>query len=142
LDELAVMFGGYAAEQIVFKDLTTGASNDLKEASEQTRRLVMHYGMSEKIGPMSFGRSEELVFLGRDLVMEKNYSEKVSEEIDAEVRRLINNAFVIAKKIITKERKLLNKIAKRLIEVETIEKDEFEQIMKSETKSKPQPKLA
>ncbi len=142
LDELAVMFGGYAAEQIVFKDLTTGASNDLKEASEQTRRLVMHYGMSEKIGPMSFGRSEELVFLGRDLVMEKNYSEKVSEEIDAEVRRLINNAFGIAKKIITKERKLLDKIAKRLIEVETIEKDEFEQIMKSETKSKPRLKLA
>lgn len=142
LDELAVMFGGYAAEQIVFKDLTTGASNDLKEASEQTRRLVMHYGMSEKIGPMSFGRSEELVFLGRDLMMEKNYSEKVSEEIDAEVRRLINNAFGIAKKIITKERKLLDKIAKRLIEVETIEKDEFEQIMKSETKSKPRLKLA
>lgn len=142
LDELAVMFGGYAAEKIVFKDLTTGASNDLKEASEQTRRLVMHYGMSEKIGPMSFGRSEELVFLGRDLVMEKNYSEKVSEEIDAEVRKLINNAFVIAKKIITKERKLLDKIAKRLIEVETIEKDEFEQIMKSEPKPKPRLKLA
>ncbi len=142
LDELAVMFGGYAAEKIVFKDLTTGASNDLKEASEQTRRLVMHYGMSEKIGPMSFGRSEELVFLGRDLVMEKNYSEKVSEEIDAEVRRLINNAFGIAKKIITKERRLLDRIAKRLIEVETIEKDEFEQVMKSETKSKPRLKLA
>ena len=140
LDELAVMFGGYAAEKIVFKDLTTGASNDLKEASEQTRRLVMHYGMSERIGPMSFGRSEELVFLGRDLVMEKNYSEKVSEEIDAEVRRLINNAFKIAKKIITQKRTLLDKIAKRLIEVETIEKDEFEQIMKS--KIKPQLKLA
>ena len=138
LDELAVMFGGYAAEKIVFKDLTTGASNDLKEASEQTRKLVMHYGMSEKIGPQSFGRSEELVFLGRDLMMEKNYSEKVAEEIDSEVRKLINNAFKIAQKIITQKRKLLDKIAKRLIEVETIEKDEFEQIMKSKVKPKPQ----
>ena len=134
LDELAVMLGGYAAEKIVFKDLTTGASNDLKEVSEQARKLVMHYGMSEKIGPQSFGRSDELVFLGRDLVMEKNYSEKVAEEIDGEVKRLINDAFVKAKKIILRKRKFLDKLAKRLIEKETVEKEEFEEMMRKEKK--------
>src|SRR3989339_671141 len=136
LDELAVMFGGYAAEKIVFKDLTTGASNDLKEASAQARRLVMHYGMSEKIGPLSFGKSDELVFLGRDLVMEKNYSEKVAEEIDSEVRKMINGAHETAKKLIVKKRRFLDKIAKRLIEVETIEKEEFEEMLKMEKKTK------
>lgn len=132
LDELAVMLGGYAAEKIVFKDLTTGASNDLLQASEQARRLVTQYGMSEKLGPLALSHSEELIFLGRDLVMGRNYSEKIAEEVDKEVKRLIDEAFERANKIITQKRKFLDKIAQRLMEVETIEREEFEELLKSE----------
>jgi len=130
VDELAVLMGGYVTEELVFKELTTGASNDLLKATELARKLVTKYGMSEKLGPMTFGGKEELVFLGREIATEKNYSEEVAAQIDKEVAKFIDNAFRTAKKILTEKRKKLDQIAKQLIKKETIERKEFARLMK------------
>jgi cell division protease FtsH len=130
IDELAVFLGGYVAEKLVFNELTTGASNDLQKATNLARKLVTKYGMSEKLGPRTFGGKEELVFLGREIATEKNYSEEVAAQIDKEVGKFIDNAFHTAKKILTKKRKKLDQIAKQLIKKETIERKEFERLMK------------
>ncbi|MEK7135042.1 MAG: ATP-dependent zinc metalloprotease FtsH [Patescibacteria group bacterium] len=129
LTDLAVLMGGYAAEKIVFKELTTGASDDLKKATDLARRLVTEYGMSEKFGPIAFGEKDELVFLGRELGVEKNYSESIAQLIDREIKDFLFTAYSTAKKIISSRRKKLKEIAERLIEKETIERDEFEMIM-------------
>jgi len=130
-EELSVLLAGYFAEKIVFDEVTTGAGNDLEKATDLARRLVMRYGMSENLGPRTFGETEDLIFLGREISTEKNYSEKVATEIDAEVHKFIDDAAAAAKKILTEKRALLDKITNRLIEEETIEKEEFEEIMKS-----------
>ena len=130
LDNLVMLMGGYTAEQIVFNDLTTGASNDLMRASRIARELVTKYGMSEKIGPVVFGQHSETVFLGKEIHEQRNYSEKVAADIDAEVDRIIKEALDKSIDLINKNREKLDKIAKRLIEVETIEKDEFKELMK------------
>ncbi|MDO8574842.1 MAG: ATP-dependent zinc metalloprotease FtsH [bacterium] len=129
LADLAVLMGGYAAEKIVFKELTTGAASDLKKATDLARSLVAEYGMSEKLGPISLGEKEELVFLGRELGTHKNYSESIARLIDGEIKSFLLTAYNTAKKIIGERRKKLNEIAKRLIEKETIERDEFAMIM-------------
>ena len=130
LDELAVLLGGYAAEELVFKELTTGASSDLLKAAELARDLVTKYGMSEKLGPMTFGGREEMVFLGREIAAGKDYSEGIAFQIDKEVAKFIDNAHQTARKIISEERKRLDLIAKQLIKKETIERKEFERLMK------------
>ncbi|MBL7155345.1 MAG: ATP-dependent zinc metalloprotease FtsH [Candidatus Portnoybacteria bacterium] len=130
VDELAVLMGGYASEELVFKELTTGASSDLLKATELARKLVTKYGMSEKLGPMTFGGREELVFLGREIATEKDYSDEVAAQIDKEVAKFIDNAFRTAKKILSEKRKKLDQIAKVLIEKETIERKEFASLMK------------
>jgi len=130
LDELSVLFGGYVAEKLVFKELTTGATNDLEQASFLARKLVTEYGMSEKIGPISYVERPDMVFLGRDLIEKHRYSEEIARKIDQEVARFIGNACKKAKKILVKKRKKLDEIAARLIEKETIERKEFEELMK------------
>jgi len=130
IDELAVLIGGYAAEELVFKELTTGASGDLLKATELARKLVTKYGMSEKLGPMTFGGREELVFLGREIATEKDYSDEVAAQIDKEVAKFIDDAYQTAKKILTEKRKKLDQIAKVLIKKETIERKEFASLMK------------
>lgn len=130
VDNLAMLLGGFAAEKIVFKDLTTGASNDLQKASGLARELIMKYGMSEKLGPIAFGEHSDMIFLGREIHEQRNYSERVAADIDGEVKNFINNALVSAIKIINENRKKLDKIAEKLIEVETIEKEKFEELMK------------
>ncbi|MBI2055176.1 MAG: ATP-dependent zinc metalloprotease FtsH [Candidatus Sungbacteria bacterium] len=125
LAELAVLLGGYAAELLVFKQLTTGPHNDLEKATDLARALVTKYGMSDKIGPMSFSEPPELTFLGKDLSSAKNYSEATAQIIDIEVRDILNAALKHAKDIITKRRNILTKLAKKLIEQETIEQEEF-----------------
>ncbi|PIW75454.1 MAG: cell division protein FtsH, partial [Candidatus Portnoybacteria bacterium CG_4_8_14_3_um_filter_44_10] len=132
LEELSVLLAGFTSEKLVFNEITTGAANDLERASDLARQIVTQYGMSEKIGPITFGNREEMVFLGKEIATEKDYSEKVATEIDEEVSRLIHDAQRNAAKIITEKRNLLNKIAQRLIEKETIEKEEFEELMKEE----------
>ena len=130
IDELAVLLGGYVAEKSVFKELTTGASNDLQRATELAHRLVTKYGMSEKLGPRTFGGREEMVFLGREMTTGKDYSEEIATQIDKEVSKFLNTAFNTAKKIITQKRKKLDQIANTLIKNETIERKEFERLMK------------
>jgi len=130
IDELAVLLSGYTAENIVFGELTTGASNDLQKATELAIKLVTQYGMSEKLGPRTFGGREEMVFLGREITTEKDYSEEVAAQIDKEVTKLIDNAHLAAQKILTERRKKLDQIAKVLIKKETIERKEFERLLK------------
>ncbi|UZE93320.1 MAG: ATP-dependent zinc metalloprotease FtsH [Candidatus Nealsonbacteria bacterium] len=129
LAEMATLLGGYVAEKLKFGQITTGAADDLKKASGLARRLVKKYGMS-KLGPVSFGEKEELIFLGREISEQRNYSEKVAALIDKEVEKFIKDAEKRAKKILLKKKKLLEKIAKTLIEKETIEKEEFEKLIK------------
>lgn len=129
VDEIAVALGGYAAEKIIFNDLTTGAADDLRHATEIARALVMRYGMSEKIGPVAWGGRSEPVFLGKEFVTEKNYSEEVAKEIDAEITRIINNSNKEAKEVLAKHKTALDEIAGALMEKETIESDEFNAII-------------
>jgi len=138
IDDLAVMLGGYTTEKIFFNEITTGASNDLAEASDLARRLVTQYGMSE-LGPVTFGRQDEAVFLGREIAVEKNYSEKVAAEIDQEIKRLIRRAFETAQRIIKSRRQVVVRVAKRLMEVETIERQEFEALVGKSRRILPEP---
>ncbi len=131
LDEIFVARGGYSAEKIIFKDLTTGAADDLSRATETARALVTQYGMSEKIGPVAWSEQPEMIFLGREFGTERNYSEDVAKEIDKEVSRIMNEAEKKAQEILTKYKSVLTKIAKTLIEKETIEKEEFDKILTS-----------
>jgi len=128
LDDLASLLAGYAAEKEVFNEITTGAANDLRQATELARKLVTEYGMSETLGPQTFGKKEELIFLGREISEQKDYSEKVAQIIDQEVSKFIKNAYEKAREIIVKKKDKLEKIANLLLEKETLEKEEFEKI--------------
>ncbi|MBI5732795.1 cell division protein FtsH, partial [Candidatus Jorgensenbacteria bacterium] len=120
-----------AAELSVFKNLTTGSSNDIRQATELAHRMITQFGMSEKLGPRTFGKTQELIFLGREISTEKDYSEKVGDAIDVEVNNLIHRALSMAQKIVVTYRQALDKIAKTLIEKETLEQEEFYRIIKS-----------
>src|SRR5581483_9383478 len=126
LDDMAALLGGRSAEQITFGEITTGASNDLERVTDMARSMVTRYGMSDKLGPRTFGDREELVFLGREISEQRNYSEQVAQEIDAEVRRLVTDAYQRALDILTKYRSKLDELADRLIKVETVDAAEFE----------------
>ena len=123
--ELAVLLGGYASEKLTFNELTTGASNDLKVASELARKMVTQYGMSYKLGPITFGEKVELVFLGKELGTEKNYSNEIAYQIDSEVKNFITRALKKAREILAKKAVILEKIALELIAKETLEQKEF-----------------
>jgi cell division protease FtsH len=129
LADLAVSLGGYATEKMIFDELTTGASNDLKVATNLARKLVTVYGMSESLGPMTFGEHHDMIFLGREISEQKNYSEKVAAKIDEEVSGFIERAYRTATDVLKKYRKQLTAIANRLIEVETLEREEFEALV-------------
>ncbi len=129
LADIAVSLGGYATEQLIFNELTTGASNDLKVATSLARKLITSYGMSETLGPMTFGESHEMIFLGREISEQKNYSEKVAAKIDEEVSGVIDRAYKVAEEAIRKYRKQLTMIAEALIKQETLERDEFEELV-------------
>ncbi len=131
IDDLAVMLGGYVAEKEVFGDITTGASDDLRKATKLARQLVTRYGMSEALGPRTFGEQEELIFLGREIHESRDYSEKLAEKIDEEISALVHGAMETARAILKKERAHLDRIAKILLEKETIEKDEFEALFQT-----------
>ncbi|MFH1098422.1 MAG: ATP-dependent zinc metalloprotease FtsH [Candidatus Uhrbacteria bacterium] len=127
-DDLAVMLGGFAAEREVFgvDNVTTGASNDLRQATRLARRIVTEFGMSDALGPRTFGEHEEFIFLGREISEQRDYSEKVAEDIDAEIDRLIRTALERATTIIHAQRDHLDTIAHRLLKDEMIEQEEFE----------------
>ncbi len=125
LSELAVSLGGYASELVAFGELTTGASDDLKKATDLARALVTKYGMSEKVGPLAFGGREDYVFLGKDFSATNDYSETLATLIDGEVSRFMKNALKRAKDILTRHKKSLDALAQKLIKEETVERDEF-----------------
>lgn len=129
IEEIAVLLGGYLTEREWFKDVTTGATSDLRRATALARRLVTDYGMSDKLGPRTFGEKEEMIFLGREIHEQRDYSEKIAEAIDLEVTGFINQGIELAEKIIKERRTELEKVAKELLEKETIEKEEFEALM-------------
>jgi len=129
LDEIAAALGGYASELIVFNDITTGASSDLRIATDMARELVTTYGMSEKFGPISLGRKQEVIYGYKEYFIEKDYSEKTAEEIDKEVRRILQESLERAKKVLEIKRVKLDKIAKTLIKKETLEKRQFERLL-------------
>ena len=130
IEELAVLLAGQAAEKLVFNEITTGASSDLEKVTDLAHRIVTRFGMSEKLGPRTFGETEDLIFLGKEITTEKNYSEKTAVDIDEEVSILVKGALATAQQILSQKRPLLEKIASRLIEKETIEKEEFEELIK------------
>jgi len=123
IDRLSAGMGGLVAEELVFGESTTGPSNDLEHATRLARQMVTQWGMSERLGPRTFGRKEEMVFLGREISESRNYSEKVAEEIDEEVRQIIDKAYHTAKKLLTDNRDRLNSVVSILLEQETIEGD-------------------
>jgi len=124
--EMVGLMGGRAAEEIVFNDITSGASNDLERVTKMARAMVTRLGMSIDLGPMVYGQKEELIFLGREISEQRDYSEAVAEQIDKEVRILVNNAYEKAKSILVQYRGALDTIARRLLEVETLSREEFE----------------
>jgi cell division protease FtsH len=124
--KIAGMLGGNVSEHLVFGDTTTGSSNDIEKATNLARAMVTQYGMSEKLGPLAFGKKEEMVFLGREISEQRNYSDEVAAKIDAEVREIIDRAYARAKEALTTHREVLDKLAALLVEKETIEHDEFE----------------
>lgn len=140
LDEMAMMLGGYAAEQLIFGDITTGASSDLQKATRVARSLVTRFGMSEKLGPRTYGERGEMIFLGKEIHENRDYSEKTAETIDSEILTLIAEAFERAKDAIVRHRKLMDTIVEELLEKETIEKEAFEKIV-GEPKKMPKLKI-
>jgi cell division protease FtsH len=123
---MAFALGGRAAEEIVFSDITSGASNDLERVTKMARAMVTRLGMSDVLGPMVYGQKEELIFLGREISEQRDYSESVAEKIDIEVRDIVQQAYARASKILSEYRDQLDHVAQRLIEVETIDRAEFE----------------
>ncbi len=130
LNTLSVLMGGRAAEEIALKHLTTGAGNDLERATELARKMVTEWGMSDKLGPLTFGKKEEQIFLGREFAQHKDYSEKTAEEIDMEVRSFVMNAYEGSKKILLDNFDVLDAVAQRLLEKETVDGSEIDEIIK------------
>ncbi len=129
LDTISMALGGRVAEELVFDEITTGASNDLERVTKMARNMVTRYGMSDRLGPMIYGQKEELVFLGREIGEQRDYSESVAEEIDDEVRRIVSEAYERARQVLTENREKLELIAQMLLEVETLEREEFVALM-------------
>lgn len=129
LKTLNVLLGGRAAEEIALHHMTTGAGNDLERATELARRMVTEWGMSEKLGPLTFGKKDEQIFLGREIAKHKDYSEKTAEEIDDEVRRLVTEAYEGSKRLLQENYDLLDALAKKLLEKETIEGHEIDKLI-------------
>jgi cell division protease FtsH len=128
LAEMTGLLGGRVAEEIVFNDITSGASNDIERVTKLARTMVTRLGMSPDLGPMVYGQKEELIFLGREISEQRDYSEAVAEKIDAEVRALVDTSYTRARQILTEYRDRLDAVAQKLLEVETLSKEEFEKI--------------
>ncbi len=132
LNRIAVLMGGRAAEEIIFNELTTGAGNDIERATEIARKMVCEWGMSEKMGPVTFGKKEESIFLGRDMSMHKNYSEATAVEIDEEIRKIIDGSYSRVKQLLNENLSVLHCLATQLIEKENLTGDEVDRIIKDD----------
>jgi cell division protease FtsH len=125
---LAGMLGGRVAEEIVFDDITSGASSDIERVTQIARMMVTRLGMSSEMGPMTYGQKEEMIFLGREISEQRDYSEVVAQRIDNEVRKIVDDSYKLTRKLLTKYRKQLDAVAQKLLEVETLTREEFEAI--------------
>jgi len=139
-DMLATLLGGHTAEEIIFNEVTTGSQNDIEQATKLARKMITDFGMSEKLGPRTFGHKEELVFLGREISEQRDYSDKIAEQIDDEVHDIIQHAYETAQKILTENKPKLVQIAEQLITQETIEGEELEALFSGAVPS-PSPKI-
>jgi cell division protease FtsH len=144
-DKIAGMLGGNASEKLIFGDTTTGSSNDIEKATTLARRMVTEFGMSDKLGPLAFGKRDELVFLGREIGEQRNYSDDVAKQIDEEVRAIIDRCYAKAMDVLVRYKDRLVQLAERLVNEETIEQDEFEKMFadipdpRKDTHMTPQP---
>jgi len=129
LDQIKMLLGGRVAEALVLKEISTGASNDLERATSLVRKMITELGMSEELGPLTFGHKEEQVFLGRDIARDRNYSEAVAYAIDKEARRIIDECYHAAETLISENIEMLHAIAEALMERETLEANEFAEII-------------
>lgn len=129
LDRLTVLLGGRVAEDLIFQDVTTGAQNDLEQATKVARQMITEYGMSESLGPVTLGRKEHQVFLGKDISQERDYSEEVANKIDKEIRTIIDTTYARAKEILSKNKRKLKNIATNLIKRETLEGTELDLLL-------------
>lgn len=137
LKTIRVLLGGRAAEEIVLHHMTTGAGNDLERATDLARRMVTEWGMSEKLGPLTFGKKDEQIFLGREIAKHKDYSEKIAEEIDDEVRNIVTGAYEEAKRLLSDNYYLLEAFAKALLEKETMNGFEIDELIKEAKGAEP-----
>ncbi|WP_027364266.1 ATP-dependent zinc metalloprotease FtsH [Desulfotruncus alcoholivorax] len=129
-DQVTMLLGGRVAEALVLKEISTGAQNDLERSTELVRKMIMEYGMSDELGPMTLGRKQETVFLGRDIARDRNYGEEVAAAIDREVRHMIEKNYNRAKDLLNKHMEVLHLIARNLMEKETLESEEFGALMR------------
>ena len=123
-----MMLSGRAAEKIVFNDINTGASNDLERATQTARKMVMQYGMSDKLGYVTFNAEDHEVFLGRDFSQGRNYSEKIAAIIDEEIKRIVDECYAECEKLLTDNREKLDNVANALVEYEKLDAKEFEEV--------------
>ncbi len=126
---LAILMGGRVAEELVFKNVTTGAGNDLERATDLARKMVCEWGMSEKLGPLTFGHKEDTVFLGRDFATKRDFSDQVSLEIDLEIRRFVTENYERTKRVLTERMTSLKALAEALLEKEVLDAPEIDQIL-------------
>jgi cell division protease FtsH len=129
--ELAVAFGGRVAEEIVFKRISTGAANDIKQATELAQQMIRSWGMSDNLGPLSYAKGEEQVFLGREIAQHRDYSEATAQKIDEEINKLIKNAYERAKSVLNENLDILHQLAERLLEKETVMGKELDELIHS-----------
>lgn len=131
-NSLVLLMGGRAAEELVFNQPTTGAGNDIERATHLARKMVCEWGMSEKLGPLAFGKKEEAIFLGRELSRHSDYSEETAREIDGEIRRLVTSNYEKAKSIISEHRDQLESLAQALLKHESLNGEQIDQVMRGE----------
>jgi cell division protease FtsH len=135
MDQLAVFFGGRVAEELVFNEMNTGASSDIQRATEIARRMVCEWGMSEALGPIHYNTKEEHVFLGREIGKSREHSEAIQLDIDREVKRILDSQYEIAKKIVGEHEDVLHRLAKAVMEKETLDSEDIERLVRGESLS-------
>jgi cell division protease FtsH len=139
LNVIAVLFGGRIAEELFMNQMTTGASNDFERATEIARNMVTRYGMSDELGPMVYGENEGEIFLGRSVTTQKNVSEATMQKVDEEIRKIIDGQYAVARRLLEENRDKVEAMAKALLEMETIDADQIDDIMAGRPPRPPRP---
>jgi cell division protease FtsH len=139
LSDIAILMGGRAAEEVMFGTFSTGAGNDIERATELARKMICEWGMSERMGPVSFGKKEDQIFLGREMASSVDYSEQTAIEIDSEIRRMVQGQYQLCKDLLTKERAALERISEALLQYEVLDGAEIDQLIRGEAIKRAKP---